>query len=76
MKITVKVHPKSKVEKIEKISDTEFEIFFNVPPENNRANRKVVEMLAEYFEVSLSQVYILIGSHSKMKVFEIVDKDK
>lgn len=72
MKITVKVYPKSKIESIEKISEREFKVRFNVPPEHGRANKKLVEILAEYFEVSLSEICIISGTRSKKKIVEIV----
>lgn len=73
MKITVKVHPKSKVEKVERISKNEFDVRFNVPPEHGRANKKLTKLLAEYFDVSLSDVCIISGSRSNVKIVEILE---
>lgn len=73
MKIFVKVHPKSKQEKIEKISEGDFEVYFNVPPEAGKANKKMIEMLAEYFGVPISNVYITSGSHSRKKWVQIIE---
>lgn len=73
MKITARVQPKAREQKIEKLGDFEYKVFFNVPPEHGRANEKLVEMLAEYFNVSKSKIFITFGSRSKNKLVEIVD---
>lgn len=44
----------------------------NEPPEEGRANRAVMKLLAEHFGVPQSQVRILSGFKSKNKVVEIV----
>lgn len=73
MKIKVRVQPKAKQEKIEETGPFELKVYFNVPPEHGRANDKLVEMLAEYYQVSKSEVFIVSGSRSQNKVVEIVD---
>ena len=72
MKITVKAHPKSKIEKIEQTDRFEYAVFFNVPPEGGKANRKICEMLAKYFSVPKSLVQIRAGDKSTAKIIEIV----
>jgi uncharacterized protein (TIGR00251 family) len=71
MKISVRVQPKAKQEKIEEVGPNELKVYFNVPPEQGKANAKLVEMLAEYYQVSKSDVYIVTGSRSQSKVVEI-----
>lgn len=72
MKITVRVHPNSKQEKVVKASDFEYEVYFNVVPEKGQANRKMVAMLAEYFKVSKMHIIICAGEKSKAKIVEII----
>ncbi|MCX6759938.1 MAG: DUF167 domain-containing protein [Candidatus Nealsonbacteria bacterium] len=71
MKIFIKAKPSSKVEKIEKISDNVFIVRVREPAEDGRANKAIVEALAEYFKVSKSSVDILSGHTSKTKIIEI-----
>lgn len=72
MKIFVKVKTKAKQKKIVKIDDIHFEISTNVPPENGKANKEVVKILAEYFNTSISRIFILSGEKSKNKIIEII----
>ena len=71
MKIFVRVKPKAKEEKIEKIDDINFRAQVKEPPEKGRANRAIVKMLADYFNISQSNVRIISGSTSRLKIIEI-----
>jgi len=71
MKIFVKVKPKAIEEKIQKVSDTNFKVWVRAIPEKGKANRAVLRALANYFDVSQSDIEIVSGSTSKLKVFEI-----
>jgi uncharacterized protein YggU (UPF0235/DUF167 family) len=42
------------------------------PPVGGKANDAVIKALAEYFEVSKSQVVLAKGGSSKNKIFEII----
>lgn len=72
MKIFVKVKPKAKEEKVEKIDDVNFRVQVRQLPEKGRANRAVIRALADYFNVDRSKIQIVSGSTSKVKVIEIV----
>ncbi len=71
MKIFVRVKPKAKEEKVIKISDTNFKVWVKELPEKGRANRAVMKVLADYFGVSQSNIQIISGSTSKLKIIEI-----
>jgi len=43
-------------------------------PEQNMANRKILEIIASYFKVPVSKVKIVSGHHKPSKIFDIVDK--
>lgn len=72
MKITVRAHPQSKIEKIGKTDRFEYAVYFNVVPESGKANRKITEMLARYFDVPKSHVQFRAGDRSPVKIIEIV----
>lgn len=72
MKLTVYAHPNSKVQKIEQTDKFEYAVYFNVAPEGGKANKKLVEMLAEHFNVPKSKVIIRAGERSKAKIVEIL----
>jgi len=71
MKIFVKVKPKAREEKVIKISDTNFKVWVQEPPEKGRANLAVLRALADYFGTSPSNIKIISGSTSKLKIIEI-----
>ena len=71
MKIFVKVKPKANEEKVITLSDTNFKVQVKESPEKGRANRAVIRMLADYFNTSQSNIKIISGSTSKLKIIEI-----
>ena len=71
MIITVTVNSHSRFEKVEKIDEKNYRVSFNVKPERGKANKRVIELLADYFSVSKSQISILLGKTAKEKVIEI-----
>jgi hypothetical protein len=72
MKIFVRVKPKAREEKIIKISDTNFNVWVKESPEKGRANLAVLRVLVDYFGTSPSNIKIISGSTSKLKVIEIL----
>ncbi len=71
MKIFVRVKPKAKEEKVEKIDDINFNVQVRELPEKGRANMAVIRALAEYFNIGQSNIQIVSGSKSKLKIIEI-----
>jgi len=71
MKIFVHVKPKAKEEKVIKLSDTNFKVWVQELPEKGRANIAVIKALADYFNISQSNIKIISGSTSKLKILEI-----
>ncbi len=58
-------------EKVIKISDTNFKVQVKEAPEKGRANQAVLKALADYFGTSQSNIKIISGSTSKLKIIEI-----
>ena len=71
MKIFVKVKPKAEKEKVIKIDDVNFKVWVRELPEKGKANLAVIRALADYFNVSQSDIEIVSGSTSKLKIIEI-----
>jgi hypothetical protein len=67
----VTVRPGSTKPGIHRIKDREFKVKVKSPPEKGKANKEIVERLAEYFNVSKSQIIILRGHTSRKKIIEI-----
>lgn len=72
MKIQVNVKTNSKKQSIEVLEDGAFLIRINVPPVEGKANKRVIELLSEYFNKPKSCIILVSGSKSKLKVFEIL----
>jgi uncharacterized protein (TIGR00251 family) len=73
MKIQVKVKPSSKTQEVSQEGNS-FAVKVKEPAREGRANQAVIELLAEHFSVSKSQVRILSGFRSRNKVIEVVEK--
>lgn len=71
MKITIIAKPNSKIEKIEKINDNTYKVYIKAQPIENKANQRIIELLAKYFDVPKSDVSILTGQFSKQKIIKI-----
>ncbi len=67
MKIKVKVIPKAKKEKILKEKDI-LKVYIKEVPEKGRANKRLIELLAEYFKINKNKIRIIKGEFSREKV--------
>lgn len=74
MRVYIKVLPRSSVNKVEKISEGEYKVKITAPPVDGEANKKLVEVLADYFDVSKSQVNIVGGKSARVKIIDILFK--
>ncbi len=71
MKISVRVKPNSKKEKIERTGDL-LTVYVKEPAQENKANLAVIKLLAEHFNVPKSQISIVSGPKSKQKIVEVI----
>jgi len=72
MRISVKVKPGNKEEKIDKINDNAYEVSIKERAEKGKANLVLLKIIARYFNVSSSAVRIKSGLASKSKILEIL----
>jgi uncharacterized protein len=71
MRVAVIVHPNAKQERIEKDLLDTLHVYVHAPPLEGKANRAVIESLAEHFHTKKGSVQLIHGMKSKQKVFEI-----
>lgn len=71
MYIRVRVIPKAKRESLKKVDKDTFEITVREPAERNLANRRIIEMLAEFYGVNDKAVRLVTGHHSGSKILDI-----
>lgn len=71
MRITVKVALRAKNNTLEEISQYDYRLRLAVPPVDGRANKKMIEILSDHFDVSKSMITIVRGQRSRIKIIDI-----
>lgn len=75
MKISIKVIPNAKQNEIAEGFDEAgtriLKVRVNQPPEDGKANKAAIELLAKYLKVKKSAVSIISGETSRNKIVEI-----
>jgi len=71
MKISIKAKPKAREDSIEKIDENNFIVSVKELPIQGRANRAIIGILAEYFNITPSSIRIVSGHNSRHKIIEI-----
>jgi uncharacterized protein len=74
MKISVRVKPNAKKNYVEQVEENSFRVHVTAPPVEGKANEKVIELLAEHFDVPKRCIVLLKGEKGRDKVFEITSK--
>ncbi len=73
MYIKAEVHPGAKKEVIKTIGQHRYEIWVKNPAEQNLANLRVREIIADQYETTVGLVRIISGHHSSRKIFSLPD---
>lgn len=71
MRIKVKVKPGASKNEVKKVEENLYEVRTTVIPERGKANEKVIELLADFFDVPKSRIEILRGQTSREKEVEV-----
>jgi len=72
MYIKVLVTPGARKEKIEEKDNDALVVSVREPASGNHANKRVREIIAERKGVSVAQVRILTGHHSRVKMISVI----
>lgn len=72
MFIKVKVFSKEKKEVIIKKAIDSYHIMIKDKPEEGIANKKVREILSNYFRVNINQIKLVKGGKRRNKIFDII----
>ena len=72
MKITVKAIPNAKKAEVKEQNGV-LRVKIDLPPIDGKANKRLIEILAEYFSIPKSRIKIIRGGSSKNKVIEILE---
>ncbi|MBW4683732.1 MAG: DUF167 domain-containing protein [Komarekiella atlantica HA4396-MV6] len=71
MQKKVKVKPNSKQQKIEEQPDGSLIVYLKSLPVDGKANKELIKLLAEKFDVSKSYIQIKTGLSYRQKLIEI-----
>ncbi len=71
MLLSVKVIAGAKKASVAKVTDEGYKVHVDEPAEKGKANSRLVELLAEHFNVSPNAVSIVKGLKSSRKLIEI-----
>lgn len=71
MKITVEARPGQKVALVEEIGERRYRVKIDAPAKENKANLRLLEIVAEHFQVPMRCVRFVAGVKSKNKVLEV-----
>lgn len=71
-RISIKVIPNAKVEKIE-AGENGLKVWIKAKPIEGEANKRIVEVLSKYFQIPKSLISVSLGGKSRDKVIEIND---
>ncbi len=72
MLIKVKVFPASKEKKIIKKKKNSFEVKVKEKPIGGEANKAVIDVLSNFFNVPRNKVKLIKGFKQRNKIFEII----
>lgn len=73
MYIKVRVAAGVKKESFVKKTEDSFLVSVKEPAEQNRANTRIIELVAEHFAISPKQIRIISGHHSPSKILSLPD---
>jgi hypothetical protein len=71
VKVSITVKTNSKIESITKNEDGTLVVRVHTPPIDGKANERIRELLAEYFQKPKSSIQIISGLKGKRKVVKI-----
>ena len=70
MRITVRVIPRAKINRVEIQSDGVVRVHTTTAPTDGTATADVIKMLAEHYNVPKTSIKLIRGATSRDKVFE------
>ncbi|MBI5400832.1 MAG: DUF167 domain-containing protein [Candidatus Yonathbacteria bacterium] len=73
MYIRIRVSAGAKKESFAQTAGDSFLVSVKMPAEQNLANKRVLELVAEHFAINPKQIRIISGHHSPGKILSIPD---
>ncbi|MBU4512786.1 DUF167 domain-containing protein [Patescibacteria group bacterium] len=69
--VNLKILPRSSINELIKISDTEWKVKLTSPPVDGRANQALIKFLSKELDISKNQIEIIKGLKSRNKIIKI-----
>jgi uncharacterized protein (TIGR00251 family) len=69
--ISVTVKPNAKSAAVTKLTETEYRVTLHAPAQDGKANRALIELLANYFHVPKLAIVIVRGEFARKKLVKI-----
>lgn len=71
MTLNVRVIPRARVNKVEDSGGGGLKVHLTAPAQDNKANKALIELLADYYGIKKKQLNIVRGEKSRDKIVEI-----
>ena len=71
MKISVRVKPQAREEKIEKKGENNYLVWVKAKAIEGKANQAVIKILSEYFDITKDRVILIKGKKARDKIFTV-----
>jgi len=72
MRVRVRIYPDKKKEVVTEVGEHNFEMKLKAPAERNLANKRMRELISEWYNVKVGKVKIITGHHSPHKIVEVL----
>lgn len=72
MRITIQVRPNAKRAEVFEIAPGEYRVKVNAKAVDGAANIRLIEILAEHFQVPFGAIRIISGATSRQKLIEVI----
>lgn len=72
VQIKIRVITNARKVEVSRLGESDFQVKVDARASNGKANKRLLEILSEYFEVSKSRVRILKGEKSREKIIEVI----
>jgi uncharacterized protein (TIGR00251 family) len=73
MRFNLKVIPNASRSEVIIEENGDWKVKVQAPPEDGRANKAVIQLLAKHFKISKNRVKIIAGERSHQKIIEVFD---
>jgi len=74
MKVSVRVQPRAPKEEVVENTGGSLRVYLRQAPADGKANKALIEILAQHYGMKKTEVRILTGERTKNKIVEIANK--